>query len=233
MTQGSITMVSTMMQSVIIQMCILPMCKELEDRSPQKFGRVMLASFSILGALLILYSIAGYMAFGPCVQSNLLKNFPDGVFSKIAQLSMVFACFAVYPIMMIAMIAPIKNCSLEQRQKQVVASVTAGFVLASVLMALTVDQLGIVNVIDGALCLFVFVALAPGLVGLFLLDRSSTAWRASMATLITLGTILAFLGFIFLDNEPALLGDGGCFLPKSSGSISIHCPVHLASETGN
>merc|ERR1719382_2327766 len=37
--RGDISMISVMMMAIVIQMCVLPMYKELEDRSPTKFGK--------------------------------------------------------------------------------------------------------------------------------------------------------------------------------------------------
>lgn len=84
LAKGSVTMASTMMQSVIIQMCVLPMYKELENRSPDKFGRILLMAFSTLAVLFIFLSVAGYVAFGPTVNSNLLVSLPHNTAMNVA-----------------------------------------------------------------------------------------------------------------------------------------------------
>lgn len=114
LAKGSVTMASTMMQSVIIQMCVLPMYKELENRSPDKFGRILLMAFSTLAVLFIFLSVAGYVAFGPTVNSNLLVSLPHNTAMNVVQAGMIIVLAAVYPVMMIAMTAPVKNLPLER-----------------------------------------------------------------------------------------------------------------------
>lgn len=215
LAKGSVTMLSTMMQCVIIQMCVLPMYQELENRSPRKFSRILWFSFSVLALLFGLLSSAGYLAFGPNVNSNMLVNLPKNVAGDIAQFGMLIVLAAVYPIMMIAMIAPIKNLSLEtfssvpaiarRRHQALVTVSTVGLVLGSFLVAVKVTDLGIINVIDGALCVGVFTGLVPGSVGLFLSENKSAAWKASMILLIVAGLVGSVLGIVFMDNSPDLL----------------------------
>ncbi|CAE7430206.1 AVT6E [Symbiodinium natans] len=228
LAKGSVTMVSTMMQSVIIQMCVLPMYKELENRSPKRFARLLTVAFSVLAVIFIILAMAGYFAFGPSVESNLLSSLPRTTAMNVAQAGMILTMAAVYPIMMIAMIAPVKNLPLERfgaqaqavRQKFLaVASLILFFVVASFLVALKVRSLGLVNVLDGALCVGVFTALAPGLVGLLLMDRKSFAWKAAMWTLLIAGLVLSILGLVFTQNEPDLLAQA-CKLPHPA-DVSI------------
>merc|ERR1719487_2619331 len=60
---GSIAMVSAMMQAVIIQMCILPMYGQLEDRSPRKFQGIVMTAFSALFAIFAGFSAIAYLTF--------------------------------------------------------------------------------------------------------------------------------------------------------------------------
>ncbi|CAK9007392.1 Sodium-coupled neutral amino acid transporter 2 (Amino acid transporter A2) (Solute carrier family 38 member 2) (System A amino acid transporter 2) (System A transporter 1) (System N amino acid transporter 2) [Durusdinium trenchii] len=233
LAKGSVTMVSTMMQSVIIQMCVLPMYKELENRSPAKFARILIVAFSTLAVLFIFLSVAGYAAFGPQVESNLLLSLPRNTAMNIVQAGMIIVLAAVYPVMMIAMIAPVKNLPLERfgsgqgaiRKKSLaVAAMTVFFVVASFLTALKVNELGLVNVVDGALCIGVFTALAPGLVGLMLLGRQSRTWRLAMALLLCGGAIATGLGFVFTKNEYELLQQA-CRVPsKGAGLLAAWQP---------
>jgi len=226
--KGSVTMVSTMMQSVIIQMCVLPMYKELENRSPRRFGRLLTVAFSVLALIFIILAMAGYYAFGPSVESNLLSSLPRTTANNVAQAGMILTMAAVYPIMMIAMIAPVKNLPLERfgwqaqavrRKFMAVSGLILFFVVASFLVALEVRSLGLVNVLDGALCVGVFTALAPGLVGLLLMDRQSFAWKSAMYLLLAGGIAMSVLGLVFTQNEPELLAQA-CKLPHPA-DVSI------------
>lgn len=68
--------------------------------------------------------------------------------------------------------------------------------------------------LDGALCLLVFTAMAPGLVGLLLLGREGKSWRLAMALLLLFGLVGAAAGFVFTDNEYELL-EKACRVPSS------------------
>merc|ERR1712176_840316 len=98
-----------MMQCVIIQMCVLPMYKELETRSPKRFSHVIGVSFSGLFLLFVAFAVAGSLAYGPTVHSNVLKDLPHSGWGILAQACMVLAIAAVYPIMLMPMVAPLKS----------------------------------------------------------------------------------------------------------------------------
>lgn len=62
------------------------------------------------------------------------------------------------------------------------------------------SNLGQVNVLSGASQVFVFVALSPGLAGLFLLGQRGIAWKICMVLLIVIGFIVSCAGIFFTDN---------------------------------
>lgn len=225
---GSVTMVSTMMQCVIIQMCVLPMYKELEDRSPQKFRSLLLIAFSILIAIFVVFAVLAYLTLGPDVADNVLKSLPRDVFANIAQAGTIVVVAAVYPIMLLPMVAPIHGLEITyfsrgpltdtasvaqaaKRKRSVINLTTLCIVLLSLLVALRISNLGVVNVINGSLCVAVFTSLCPGLVGLHLLDRNAQYWRALMIALMIFGALMGIIGLIFTNNLHESL-ESKCFL---------------------
>merc|ERR1711868_248264 len=64
------------MQSVVMQMCVLPMYLELKDRTPEKFRDVTRVSFVVLMFLFSSFAVFGYEAFGQETQSNVLLELP-------------------------------------------------------------------------------------------------------------------------------------------------------------
>merc|ERR1719199_1642703 len=66
--EGSLTMFSILMQCTIVQMCVLPMYEELENRSPRRFGVAVVAAFAFLAVLFAAFSAVAYTVFGPNVQ---------------------------------------------------------------------------------------------------------------------------------------------------------------------
>lgn len=198
---GSIAMFSAMMQTIVIQVCILPMYQELKDRSPQKFNKIVVASFSFLFLLCSAFAVVGYLTFGPAVSSNVLNNLPSSRWGHLTRLSAAAAVLAVYPIIINPMIAPLRNPAIVMN-KSIAPLATVAVVLASMLAATFVDDLGFVNVVNGSLSCGAFVAMAPSLVGLYLLGSKSLSseWRTSMYGLIVFGTVCSILGGVMTDN---------------------------------
>jgi len=200
LSTGSIAMFSAMMQTVVIQMCILPMYEELQDRSPQKFNRILAVSFSALFILCSAFAVVGYLAFGETVSSNVLNNLPATRWGHLTRLSAAIAVLAVYPIIMSPMIAPLRNPKVGG--PLAVAVATVGVVFATMVAATFLDDLGFVNVVNGSLSCGAFVALAPSLVGLYLLGPASLVreWRLAMYALIVFGSMSSVLGAAMTDN---------------------------------
>mmetsp|Transcript_70912 Transcript_70912/g.203191 ORF Transcript_70912/g.203191 Transcript_70912/m.203191 type:complete len:445 (+) Transcript_70912:68-1402(+) len=199
--KGVVSMLAVLAQCVIIQMCVLPMYQELEDRSPQRFAVCLWTAFGSLALIFSLFATLGYLSFGPGVQGNVLQNVDSGVLSDIAQVGTILVVAAIYPLMVIPMVAPIRNMalpeSLSHRRGLVVAGSIFVIVLISFVGALLIPDLLVVNVIDGALCVGTFTALAPGLAGLYLLDKHSLCWKGLMFLLFAFGFTNTVLGLVF------------------------------------
>merc|ERR1712048_1000220 len=73
---GSVSMVSSLMQCIIVQMCILPMYEELQDRTPRKFLGVLAVAFGSLVVVFAGFACIGYLVFGPKVEGDVLKSLP-------------------------------------------------------------------------------------------------------------------------------------------------------------
>lgn len=211
-SRGSIAMVSAMMQAVIIQMCVLPMYKQLEDRSPQKFTGIVTVAFSCLFFIFAGFAVMAYLVFGPSVHGNILLDLPHSSWGNAARLLAALSVIAVYPIMVMAMIAPVENYPWRTAEsKKLWISVTKGvIVIMSMNCAFIVTNLGFMNVVNGALSVGVFVALAPALVGLLISEeRSSLAWQCAMGALLFFGILMSVLGLMYTDNYESLL-NGHC-----------------------
>jgi len=194
-TKGSVAYFSNMMFTTVVQLCILPMYRELKDRTPRKFLGILSGSFFTLWIFFSVFAVVGYLAYGKDVESNVLKMFPHNVVGHIARIGMLFVIMAVYPIMLMPMVAPVRTWEepLVREAKamgvpkyaQRLRSTTAVIVIAASVMASAyrVTNLGFVNIINGALCAVVFVGLCPGLVMWYLCDRTDITWRASVIAL--------------------------------------------------
>jgi amino acid permease len=245
--KGSLTMVSTVSNSIIIQMCVLPMYEVLEHRSPAKFIRVVLVAFGCLALLLSLFCVVAYLAVGGNVQGNVLLDLPHTKWNSVSRAGIIAVILAVYPIMLMPMVAPLRSVdpflflrpgtmdersvlregNREQltvlavkRRTAFVSSVTVGIILFSFLGAMMFDDLGPLNAFNGALCVGVFTSLGPGLVGLFLVGRTSMQWRIGMGSLLMFGAVMMVLGFVYSDNN-------------FHANLSRVCQWHLGSSSSS
>lgn len=114
---GAVSMISVLMQAVTVQMCVLPMYEVLENRSPKRFCGCLVVSFSFVFVLFIAFSAGAYLLFGPNISSNVLKDLPENMAGNIARIGMGMTALAVYPIMLLSMMAPIKH-SEERAQRR-------------------------------------------------------------------------------------------------------------------
>jgi len=207
---GNFAMVSVMFQAVIIQMCVLPMYEELEDRTPAKMDRIIAVGFGALFFIFCGFSIVGYLLIGPDVQSNILADLPNNIGSKIAQIGVIFVVACVYPIMVYPMIAPINSSSgpvtfrggpisfsIGRANLVVVAKLL--IVGSAFVVSVFVSSLGEVNVINGALSAGIFVALLPSLFGWLMLDPTPCK-KVSYCLLLVVGFTAAVMGLIYNEN---------------------------------
>merc|ERR1712183_39560 len=178
------------------------MYEELEQRSPQKFDRIVAVSFSALFFLFCGFAATGYLLFGPSVKSNLLEDLPTTFGAELARIGTIFVTLSVYPIMLYPMVAPIRACkgTIAGLNGNSAASwATSVIVVAAMLTALMVKDLGSVNTFNGAMSSAIFVAIVPSAVGLASLDFRASG-RLTLVTLLLVGMAVAACGIIFSDN---------------------------------
>lgn len=199
--RGSIAMMSAMMQAIIIQMCVLPMYAELKDKTPQKFDRIVGASFSSLFLIFAGFSVLGYLTFGEGVNSNVLLSFKtSSSWGRSSRWCAGLSVVAVYPIMLYSMLAPVRNYFAGCDAQRHMVAVTLLTVASVSLTATFVHDLGYLNVINGAMSLGVFVAVVPVMVGLYLLDEKGWRRKAALGTLLLCGVVASVLGLSYTDN---------------------------------
>lgn len=202
--RGIISMLAVLGQCFVVQMCVLPMYEELEDRSPRKFKQCLWTAFAVLAFIFGIFALLGYVTFGPSVQGNALQNLPgDATYALIAQVGTILVVSALYPIMVIPMVAPVRNMAKgysANRRKLLVAGVVLLIVLTSYVFAIVMSDLLVVNVIGGALCVGVFASFGPGLVGLYVLRKEGSSCKVLMVALIVFGILNAVAGVIFPHN---------------------------------
>jgi len=94
MSRGSIAMFSAMAQTIMVQCCVLPMYKELEDRSPEKFSKIIKTAFSWIFLIFASFSMVAYLVFGPKVHSNVLVDLPHDMSVATLHASQLSSAFS-------------------------------------------------------------------------------------------------------------------------------------------
>ena len=214
---GVIAFGSLMFYTCIIQMCILPMYRDLECRTPARFQTVLLFSFGALFILFGAFGALGYLLYGPAVHDNVLQNLPGTPSGNLARVAMAGVVLCVFPIMMQAITAPVEALGDVDLGPDWPCSRVNGvrvLVVGSVaIVACFVQSLGFLNVLNGCVSLFCFVGLAPAIVGLYILPTDGEVqfmplgcrgwwWRLAMGALMLGCTIEAFVGLAYDTNYP-------------------------------
>lgn len=107
--KGFISMVAVMMQAIVIQMCVLPMYKEMQDRTPRRFNRALQISFTSLLVIYATFAVVGYLTYGPGVNSNILNSLGSDAWGKSGRIAGGFSVVGIYPVLAQSMVAPIWN----------------------------------------------------------------------------------------------------------------------------
>lgn len=201
--EGTLTMFSTVMQCSIVQMCILPMYEELENRTPKRFGVAVGAAFSFLAVLFASFSAVAYTVFGPGVQSNVMMDLPHDFFGNAARLGMTLVMVAVFPIMMLSMVTPVRHWEETSGRESgyLTNACCVVIVAASCVGAAFVGKLGDLNAMNGSAQVSFFIGIAPGLTGIYLMGRTGATWKSAMYALVLFSVAFSILGAIFTDNN--------------------------------
>jgi len=212
---GTVSMFASMMQTVILQMCVLPMYGEMKDRSPGSFERVVFWSFLILFKICACFAVLGYMIFGPDVKSNVLLSLPASFSGKMARLCAGASVMGVYPLILKSMIATFHSPGHSSRAETVHFGIGA-IVAAVLLTSLCLSDLGKLNIVNGAVSTGVFVAVVPFMVGLHLLERvqQSIALRLGLFLLLIFGVLGSLFALLLDDNYERELS-AACFWKKN------------------
>mmetsp|Transcript_58954 Transcript_58954/g.172578 ORF Transcript_58954/g.172578 Transcript_58954/m.172578 type:complete len:494 (+) Transcript_58954:62-1543(+) len=177
-TPGNLAFVSSLLMAIVIQPCILPMYEEMNtdrsqcsrkpQRSPRNFARALGVAFAFLYVLFCMFAVAGYLSFGASANGDVLKNLPsDRWYTVVSRLSMSGVCLGVYPLMLYPMVAPLA----ESRRTMGVMGIN----LAALVTSFNVSNLGVINVLNGAVSVFFFVGLFPAVIALQVLNGMAAA----------------------------------------------------------
>jgi len=86
--RGVSAFLSLISLSIIIQMCVLPMYRDLKGRSPRRFRTALGVSFASLCAIYSAFATVAYLRFGPRVSDNILNDLPQSARGNLARVGM-------------------------------------------------------------------------------------------------------------------------------------------------
>jgi len=192
--KGIASMFNTLLMALCLQMLVPPMYETLERRSVTRFRTVVYTSFGFLFVLFTGFQTVALYTFGPNVPQDVLSVLPGNALGNAVRYGMIVMVLGVYPLNVMPMVAPVRNA--EWGGKFAANAATFGIVVCSMLVSFFVTQLGILNILNGAIVVLACGTLAPGLVGLHLVDKSPCA----MFLLIGMGVVLFVCGFLLPEN---------------------------------
>lgn len=202
LSTGTVAFFSALMFTILIQMCVLPMYEQLENRTPQRFSQALTYAFFFLYFLFGVFALLPYLVYGPHVRSNVLLDLPISIWGNVTRLGMMLVVASIFPLLVLPLVYPFPAVRSTPFGNVRVRDVAVLFWAASLMIpAIFLKDLGFLNVFSGALSVFGFLGVFPGLAGLFLLDMDSPAWRASMWGLMVFAGIMSILGVIYTSNE--------------------------------
>lgn len=160
------------------QITTFPICNELKNINQSKLDFIFVSSSMMSTCLYIIVAVCGYLTFGDSVESNILLNYPTEALVSAVRISISLVVCSSYALNL----NPARRCLMTVFQnyfddtKGIKASqstirfryygITAVFLGASLGIALTVDDLGVVISFVGATGATLLMFVLPG--GLFL-----------------------------------------------------------------
>jgi amino acid permease len=219
---GDLTMLAVLMMATSAQQCMLPLYKEMENRSVRRFAVLQLTAVVVIVVLLSVVAIAGYLRYGSGVRSNILLELPSDGAGLLAQVSILPVVIGVYPLMLYPLTEAIGDFASGQKPggcgepllydegsvppapqrstERVVACGQVAIIAFTGLVAATGINLGPINDFTGILGLGWFTVAMPGLVYrqyLQLKGASSGLLQVHLAV----GCPLALLAVVWTGNH--------------------------------
>jgi len=224
---GIVCMFSLLMYTIIIQMAIPPMYKELAGRSPRKFERCLFVAFMCLFVIFSIVMACGYFTWGSAVDSNILNSLPKDMWGNAARFGMVLCLVGCYPLNVKPMVAPFAHEEARDERAEFIESMTAPLlqksgasstgatrsracgtrlptcliVASCTFLSLWATNLGALNAMNGAIQVIGYGGFIPGAAGLYLLGSVTSKEKAALWLLMGFATMMAAVGSIATDNN--------------------------------
>mmetsp|Transcript_832 Transcript_832/g.2624 ORF Transcript_832/g.2624 Transcript_832/m.2624 type:complete len:473 (-) Transcript_832:75-1493(-) len=188
---------------------------QMRRRSPERFSRAVAYAFSIALAIYCWVMIVGYLSFGEHCEGNILNNYADSdPGATAARIAIGFAVLFGFPLSFTALRdATLSAIGLLAERKRNFIPATICWLALVTLLGASLDDLGLVNSLGGAILGALITMIFPGLLMYYMLradsqavkadkpvkgdcaqQRQMHAARTSALIVVTLGVILLFVG---------------------------------------
>jgi len=216
---GTISMASGFNMAIVIQMITPGLYANLDNKSPETFQRIMATAFTFVFFIFATFGITSYLMFGKDVKSNILLEFPRNIFGYIGIGGVSIVVLSVYPLILNPIIEPFLDkeySSIEEgsgkplgtrmgnRSKKAMYVTTLSS--AALCISFFVTDLGIVNVICGALSAICFLFITPSLLALHFFKLTQLQ-ELVIYGFMCFGSLSALAAFCYTDNFTDSLTD--------------------------
>merc|ERR1740123_1317433 len=79
----------------------------MEDATPNKFLKILIASWSFVFVIFAAFTSFAYMRYGSLVHSDVITDFPDDIFGKISRIGISIVVMCCYPQIVAPMLTPL------------------------------------------------------------------------------------------------------------------------------
>ena len=203
------------------QQNIFSICDELKNPTMVRVGKVIGTSIGSAWVVYIIVAVAGFVTYGDMVQSDILNNYPASKVAAVARVAITLLVIFSYPLQL----NPARKCILSLIQATSCGgylpvpqpagkretgnvhhyAITIIFLLLSLIIALSVTDLGIVLALVGATGSTMISYILPGAI-YYKLHPAQPGWRRKVAVvLFCCGCVIVPVALTFIIKN----GGGG------------------------
>eukprot|EP00602_Paraphysomonas_sp_CaronLab_P002598 CAMPEP_0185020326 /NCGR_PEP_ID=MMETSP1103-20130426/2919_1 /TAXON_ID=36769 /ORGANISM="Paraphysomonas bandaiensis, Strain Caron Lab Isolate" /LENGTH=453 /DNA_ID=CAMNT_0027551155 /DNA_START=88 /DNA_END=1449 /DNA_ORIENTATION=- len=212
LTMQTLRVLSIFVFGFTCQQNIFAVCNELRNRTPSRVNMVIAAAIMTAIVLYLTVACFGYSTYGEEVESDILVNYPENYLTSTARLFVSLLVAFSYPLQahpsrrcILTLMAALDNDKDEPSlhvQTMRYVGVTVGFLGLSLIIGLTVSDLGVVLSLVGATGSTIVSYILPGFFYyLIFKDLEGPVWKRNLALaqgVLGLIIIPVCLTFIFV-----------------------------------
>jgi len=185
---------SISVQSYLTNGCMPPIYKSMKDRSPSKFKRSFFFSYFVVFLLYVVFTLFALNTFGESAPGNIMLSMPSSIFVSAGRFGIFLSIIGTFSIILSASTGSIEQNFYQGRYPSFTTKAICIGAQCSVayIVGITIPNLGVVNVMNGALSTATLFGIFPALMAIYHLRKPVLQY--SIFALI--GVSLAFFSFL-------------------------------------